>query len=115
MSDNGGPLVADQERVTAAKATLLKEIGSTTDVRFRNLRDDGMSVCGEYERKSEIAPSGYDKFRYAAGTVMRRSDHERYREMLLNSGHSEDELKAMLAEFDRFWGACQSAGRRVDE
>lgn len=72
-----------------------------------------MSVCGEYTQDTQNANPGYDKFRYAAGAVMRRSDHERYRQALLRSGHTEIEIKAMLAEFDRFWEACQKAGKKV--
>lgn len=112
--EGGGQTGADGQLVSEAKATLRAEIGTPDEVQFRNLRISGISVCGEFAQKGSDAPPAYDKFRYAAGSVMRRSDHERHRDLLLKSGHSEDELKTMLAEFDRFWEACQRAGKSVD-
>jgi hypothetical protein len=113
-SDGGNLTSAEERLVIFAKATLAEEVGSTRELQFRNLAVGGISVCGEYALKEPGKTAVFDKFRYAAGNVMRRTDHERYRAALLNSGHTEDELTAMLAEFDQFWDLCQRTAKRVN-
>ncbi|MGL3819367.1 hypothetical protein [Sphingopyxis sp. R3-92] len=112
---DGGTLSVEEHRLLSfAKATLTEEVGSSHELQFRNLAFGDISVCGEYALTEPGAAIEFDKFRYAAGNVMRRTDHERHRKLLLNSGHTEAELKSMLDDLDQFWKECQRVAQRTD-
>jgi hypothetical protein len=106
----------EEARLAAkAKATLLNELGNPGAVRFRNLKVlPPISACGEYSATGGAAPTaGFDKFRYAADTVMRYSDHARHHDLLIKSGYSEEEFRKLVAAFDKAWDECQQNGRPV--
>lgn len=99
-----------QTLVDEGKRAVSIELADRRAAQFRGLKVNGISLCGEYAAKSSGADVAFDKFMYAAGSVIRASDHRTQRDLLMKSGFSENEIDTIADDFDKAWRDCQDKG-----
>ena len=104
---------AAQTLVEEGKRAVSSELADRSPAQFRGLKINGISLCGEYAAKTPGADAAFDKFMYAAGSVIRASDHRTQRDLLMKSGFSENEIDALADDFDKAWRDCQEKGKPV--